>query len=102
MKNYKNKENNKILQEIYDFNFRQIELNIREIGYGDQSINKNERLYQSISQYHFWDTFLNEMNNDDKTKKISLFLQNFNNINDLVEYFDEFNNKLSKKLWILI
>ena len=37
------------------------------------------------------------MNNDDKTKKISLFLQNFNNINDLVEYFDEFNNKLSKK-----
>ena len=46
-----------------------------------------------ISEIHFW----NEMNNDDKTKKISLFLQNFNNINDLVEYFDEFNNKLSKK-----
>ena len=30
--------------------FRQLELSIREIGYGDQSINKkNERLYKFIS-----------------------------------------------------
>ena len=40
LKNYKNDENKKILQEIYDYNFRQLELSIREIGYGDQSINK--------------------------------------------------------------
>ena len=31
LKNYKNKENKDILQKIYDFNFRQLELSIREI-----------------------------------------------------------------------
>ena len=40
LKNFKNDKNKTILQEIYDFNFRQLELSIREIGYGDQSINK--------------------------------------------------------------
>ena len=35
LKNYKSAENEKILQDIYDFNFRQLELSIREIGYGD-------------------------------------------------------------------
>ena len=33
-KTFKNKENKNILQEIYDFTFRQLELSIREIGYG--------------------------------------------------------------------
>ena len=37
---FKNKDDKIILQEIYDFTFRQLELSIREIGYGDQSINK--------------------------------------------------------------
>ena len=32
LKNFKNGENKNILQEIYDFNFRQLELSIREIG----------------------------------------------------------------------
>ena len=59
LKNYKNEENKKILQEIYDFNFRQLELSIREIGYGDQSINKKMKdyinLFHSIlSEIHFW------------------------------------------------
>ena len=40
LKNFKKEENTKILQEIYDFNFRQLELSIREIGYGDQSLIK--------------------------------------------------------------
>ena len=29
----------KVLQDIYDYIFRQLELSIREIGYGDQPIN---------------------------------------------------------------
>ena len=98
LKEFKSKENDKILQELYDFNFRQLELSIREIGYGDQSINKKMKDYINlfhniISEIHFW----NDMDNHNKTEKISLFLQNFNNINDLVEYFDDFNNNLSKK-----
>ena len=51
LKIFKKKENTKILQEIYDFNFRQMELTIREIGYGDQSINKKMKDY--INFFHF-------------------------------------------------
>ena len=59
LKNLKSNENSKTLQELYDFSFRQIELSIREIGYGDQSINKKMKdyinLFHSIvSDVHFW------------------------------------------------
>ena len=98
LKVYKKEENTKILQEIYDFNFRQMELTIREIGYGDQSINKKMKDY--INFFHFiiieirlWD----DMKQDEKEKKITSFLSNFNNIDNLVEYFDDYNEKLKKK-----
>ena len=60
LKNYKNEENKIFLQKIYDFNFRQLELSIREIGYGDQSINKKMKDYinlfhSMVSEIHFWD-----------------------------------------------
>ena len=98
LKVFKKKENTKILQEIYDFNFRQMELTIREIGYGDQSINKKMKEY--INFFHFilleirlWD----DIKQDEKEKKIASFLSNFEEINNLVEYFDDYNQKLSKK-----
>ena len=98
LKNYKNEENKKILQEIYDFNFRQLELSIREIGYGDQSINKKMKDYinlfhSMVSEIHFWD----DLSKSDKIEKLSIFLEDFNNIDDLLDYFDEFNLNLSKK-----
>ena len=98
LKNFKNDENKLILQEIYDFNFRQLELSIREIGYGDQSINKKMKDYinlfhSMVSEIHFWD----ELSKSDKIKKISPFLSEFQNIDDLTQYFDDFNLKLSKK-----
>ena len=98
LKVFKKKENTKILQEIYDFNFRQMELTIREIGYGDQSINKKMKEY--INFFHFilleirlWD----DIKQDEKEKKIASFLSNFEEINNLVEYFDDYNQELSKK-----
>ncbi len=98
LKVYKKEENTKTLQEIYDFNFRQMELTIREIGYGDQSINKKMKDY--INFFHFiileirlWD----DMKQDEKEKKITSFLSNFDNIDNLVEYFDNYNEKLKKK-----
>ena len=98
LKNFKNEENKIILQEIYDFNFRQLELSIREIGYGDQSINKKMKDYinlfhSMVSEVHFWDN----LTKLEKIKKISLFLGDFKNIDDLLDYFDEFNLNLSKK-----
>ena len=98
LKNYKNEENKKILQEIYDYNFRQLELSIREIGYGDQSINKKMKTYinlfhSMVSEIHFWD----DLSKSDKLKKISIFLSDFQNNEELLEYFDLFNSNLSKK-----
>ena len=98
LKNYKNDENKKILQEIYDYNFRQLELSIREIGYGDQSINKKMKDYinlfhSMVSEIHFWD----DLSKSDKLKKISTFLSDFQNNEELLEYFDNFNTNLSKK-----
>ena len=98
LKVFKNKNNEIKLQEIYDFNFRQLELSIREIGYGDQSINKKMKDYINlfhaiVSDIHFWENLtLNE-----KKDIISKFLENFNNIDDLVEYFQDFFKDLSKK-----
>ena len=98
LKIFKKKENTKILQEIYDFNFRQMELTIREIGYGDQSINKKMKDY--INFFHFilleirlWD----EISQNEKEKKIGSFLSNFEKIDNLVEYFDDFSENLAKK-----
>ena len=95
---YNKKENKKILQEIYDLNFRHLELSIREIGYGDQSINKKMKDYvnlfhQILSDIHIW-------NDLDKIKKVGIlsnFLRNFKNIEYLTIYFDDFRENLSEK-----
>ena len=98
LKNFKSKENKEVLQKIYDFNFRQLELSIREIGYGDQSINKKMKVYLNlfhaiVSDIHFWD----ELSNDEKLKKLSVFLEDFKEIDFLVQYFEDFNKDLKKK-----
>ena len=98
LKVFKSGENEKKLQEIYDFNFRQLELSIREIGYGDQSINKKMKDYINlfhaiVSDIHFWDS----LDIDKKKETLSKFLENFNNIEELIEYFDKFFKDLSKK-----
>ena len=86
------------MQEIYDFNFRQLELSIREIGYGDQSINKKMKVYinllhSMINEIHFWD----DLKKDEKNQKLSIFLEDFNKIEELVDYFEDFKLNLTKK-----
>ncbi len=98
IKIYKDEKNSKMLQEIYDFIFRQLELSIREIGYGDQSINKKMKDYinlfhSMVSEIHFWDNF----DKEEKIRIFSLFLTDFGKIDDLLEYFDNFKEKLTKK-----
>jgi cytochrome b pre-mRNA-processing protein 3 len=97
LKVFKFEENETNLQEIYDFNFRQLELSIREIGYGDQSINKKMKDYINVfhaivSDIHFWDN----LENLRKKEIMSKFLENFKNIEELVDYFDDYSLNLSK------
>ena len=98
LKNFKNEENKIILQEIYDFNFRQLELSIREIGYGDQSINKKMKDYinlfhSMVSEIHFWEN----LSRTQKLEKFSNFLTDFKEIDHLLDYFELFDEDLSKK-----
>ena len=98
LKVYKNEKNSDILQEIYDFNFRQLELTIREVGYGDQSVNKKMKdyinLFHSIvSDIHYWDNY----SKNEKKNKISLLFDNLDENDYLVDYFDDFQDKLKKK-----
>ena len=98
LKNFKNDQNKEILQKIYDFNFRQLELSIREIGYGDQSINKKMKVYinlfhSMVSEIHFWD----DLNREKKIEKLSIFLNDFKKIDNFVDYFEDFRENLSKK-----
>ena len=52
---FKSLSQKKILQEVFDHIFHQIEISIREIGYGDVSINKNMKKYVN----YFYDIVLN-------------------------------------------
>ena len=94
---FKNDENKKTLQEIYDFTFRQLELSIREIGYGDQSINKKMKDYLNlfhdiIGKIHFWDDYSNEK----KTQILKNYALNSNNSELLLNYFENYSKTLKK------
>ena len=97
LKVYKeNSDDNKdILQEIYDSIFRQMELSVREIGYGDQSINKKMKdylnlFYAMIDKIHHWDNLSTEL----RCSLLTTFLDNSNNIEYLLDYFEKYHLNL--------
>ncbi len=85
------------MQKIYDYIFRQLELSIREIGYGDASINKKMKTYINTF-YSILDKIDNWENLADKDK--GDLLKSFFNINDeitdLSKYFDKYRLFLIK------
>ena len=68
------------LQVVFDFIFKQLELSIREIGYGDTSINKKMKNYINI----FY-SILNKIEKWDNLNK--------NSQNDIFEEYLDFKNK---------
>ena len=91
LRNFKNNQEKQILQELYDYIFKQLEISIREIGYGDASINKKMKSYVN-SLYLI-------LKKIDKWENLSLSEKNsiFNNLLDysddssfLSEYFDKY------------
>jgi cytochrome b pre-mRNA-processing protein 3 len=91
LKEYKNNNEKNVLQDVYDFIFRQIELSIREIGYGDQSINKKMKdylnlFYAMIDKINNWD----ELTKDLKSSVLLTFVDNANNTEYLSDYFDRY------------
>ena len=103
LKIYK-KEDKDLLQKIYDFNFRQLEVSIREIGYGDVSINKKMKDYLNL--FHKLILEIDDWEKKEKVKK-KQFVINYVNINSnsgfFIDYFDKYiiflkNNTLNSFL----
>ena len=95
LKIYKENNNKKLLQEIYDYTFRQVELSVREIGYGDQSINKKMKdylnlFYGMIDKIHSWDNLTLES----RAILLESFLDNAVNSEYLVDYFEKYRVNL--------
>ena len=97
LKVYKDEISKKEAQRLFDFIIRQIELSIREIGYGDVSVNKKMKEYVNLffsilEKIEKWKS----LNIDEKKKTIG-DLMNIKENNDLfVNYFDKFYVFLSK------
>jgi len=96
LKSFKDQTNKKVMQDVYDYVFRQLELSIREIGYGDQSINKKMKdyinlFYAMLDKIHDWD----EIPFESKTSILLTFLDNSSDEADLVMYFDRYKQNLT-------
>tara|TARA_B100000282_G_scaffold290729_1_gene262064 strand:- start:225 stop:698 length:474 start_codon:yes stop_codon:yes gene_type:complete len=97
LKNFKSKIDRKYMQNFYDYTFKQIELDIREIGYGDQSVNKKMKtyinmLYSIIAKIDKWESY----NSNDKVEIFKIYIEIKDNNQKLVEYFDKLYIYLSK------
>ena len=90
LKHFKTTVPSKNLQELFDFIIRQIELSIREIGYGDVSVNK--KMKDFINLFYF---IVNEIEKNDfsDSKNLLNLLKNHLNIDKNLEFYADYFNK---------
>ena len=98
LKVYKNKSNKEEFQKLYDFIFYQIELSIREVGYGDSTVNKKMKeyinlLYKIIDKVELWE----KLNFNEKIDFFSKFVEVTYENTFYIEYFNKYSNYLAKK-----
>ena len=94
---FKKDDNKKKLQEIFDFFFKQIELNLRELGYGDPSVNKKMKIYINtfysiLMSIDNWDL----VNQKKKIEIISEYIELNKKTLLLVKYFNNYKQYLKK------
>ncbi len=91
LKNYKNIETKDDLQKFFDFCIRQIELSIREIGYGDATINKKMKEYVNLL-FSIIDKIDNWENLDLKNKVdiFKLYIDASLNYENIIDYFEKY------------
>jgi len=94
----KNKKSNKNDQQaIFDFFFKQIELNCRELGYGDTTVNKKMKdltklFYDILTHCINWKQLRIDSRNN---LLLNFFSSNYGNkilVSKLTNYFDKFSS----------
>ena len=97
LREYKKNTDKEYLQKFFDYFFRQIELSLREIGYGDVSINKKMKdyiniFYSILDKIYDW----NNLNGEKKGEILRFYYDLKDNHQKIVSYFDNFELYLSK------
>ena len=94
---FKSNSKRNILQTVFDYIFKQLEISLREIGYGDTAINKRMKSY-----VNFFYSILNKIDgwenlDSEGQKQIFKFYLNIKNESFvLTEYFEKYRNYLKK------
>ena len=89
LKQFKTSTHAKNLQELFDFIIRQIELSIREIGYGDVSVNK--KIKDFINLFYSIVEKIETLDLSDNKNQLNLFKKYLNTDKNLDFYVDYFN-----------
>ena len=97
LREYKKNTDKEYLQKFFDYFFRQIELSLREIGYGDVSINKKMKdyinfFYSILDKINNW----NDLDNVKKGEILGFYYKLKDNHHEIVNYFNNFEIYLSK------
>ena len=98
-KTKKNSKNKKVLQNLFDNTFQNIEIDIRELGYGDTKVNKTMKTLSKI----FYDILLSldkkklfSFNNNTLLLKKYFYdgekTRDLGKINKLADYLEKFQN----------
>ena len=97
LKQFKSTIPPKELQDLFDFIIKQIELSIREIGYGDASINKKMKNYLNLF-YSILEKIesIDQDNIDDQMDLIKKYLNTDINLDFYVNYFNKYRLFLAK------
>ena len=97
LKLYKDQLSKNKSQDLFDFIVRQIELSIREIGYGDVAVNKKMKDY--VNLFYLILEKIEKWENLDKYKKIDLMAEFLKIQEDnvfFISYFDKYSDFLLK------
>ena len=97
LKYYKKEVSKKESQELFDFFIKQIELSIREIGYGDVSINKKMKeyvnlFYSIIEKIEIWEN----SDNNYRANIIGNFIDISKDSQFYADYFEKYRIYLTK------
>ena len=94
---FKSNSKRNILQTVFDYIFKQLEISLREIGYGDTAINKRMKSY-----VNFFYSILNKIDDwenldrEDQKQIFKFYLNIKNESFVLTEYFEKYRNYLKK------
>ena len=96
-KHFKKLETAKNLQDLFDFIIKQIELSIREIGYGDVTVNKKMKDYINLF-YYITEEIEKSDYNDSRNQLFILkkFLNTDRNLEFYANYFSKYRLFLTK------